>query len=532
MKKLLLIIFILHLVLFPFLVLGNEELKVKDVEINLLIPSVVELNKTYSELVLVKNNDDIIGIDDNLTINVTWILSNNETTQIHSQIKRLNYFTKSGFGSLLINESYNYSFCASYTPVDFFDPNSFNNNICKEVFVNQNKTIIFVNNCSTISISSDKLLYFKGSSIKFEIKTDNPYSYWVEDLFGNIVKGVVNSTSSSVKSYTPSFSEKEKSFVLKTTDTHCNLSAEKIVIFREENVSNKNTSINISIPESIDFGKTFYVTVEGYKANTQKSLISIWLEQDEKKLTNEIKTYIENKDAYFEQKIPLTFKESVNYVDNNYLIVLEGLGIRLEKEINVNGAEKEDSNIKNSVETKETKSAGKIKSFYTRKVKFSNIINVYLTLSNQLTDDYLEIHSSVQTIKIVNIKNATLSVEINISRPDEVLIAELKNDFETKDYLFLALNLTKEQEPILEKSNKIINETVKSKNEPLDLKETIIEPVFEKEEKKDANFINYWFFAALTILSIFLFKKNYFYNLIKKTKVFKWLTSFMSHEEN
>jgi len=502
-------------------VLADESLRVKDVEVSVLI-NAIELNKTYSELVLIKNNDDIIGFDDNLTVNVTWSVANNS----FNKVKKLNYYTKSGFGFLKINNSGNYSFCASYSPIDFFDPNPLNNKDCVELIVGKEEKL---DECLHMNIWTDEFLYSIGQSIKFKIETDDSYIYWVEDLFGNYVKNKVNSSSKSEKSFTPNFNEQEKVFVIKAKN-ECNNTAEKIVVFRGENVTKKNTSISLSIPENVEYSKNFYVDIKGYKGNSQKTLISIWLEKDEKKVSEITKTYIEDQETDFKQKLPINFKK-LDYEKGDYYLVLDGLGITIREKTNIVGEEKslDKSSTKDekNIEQK-SENTPEITGFYTRKQKFEEKINVYVNINKYSDEDILEVNSLLETISI-NKLNKSNSINIKISKPNEKLYAILKSDEQIYDIKELKLNLENQkqkEETIIESTKEfdISNDTIEN-NTIDDVKEEYFD--FENkanEEKKD--YSRYLYFLGFGTLFFALFKKEILKTKLKKTKLFKWVESF------
>ena len=101
-----------------------------------------------------------------------------------------------------------------------------------------------------IIIKNESEVYNDSSTIKFYNKiifqntmilTDVNYSieYWVEDLFGNIIKNPVNTSNQNEKSFTPKIDEKDKVLLIKNIIRNINceitgMTAEKMIIIKNE----------------------------------------------------------------------------------------------------------------------------------------------------------------------------------------------------------------------------------------------------------------------------------------------------------
>jgi hypothetical protein len=151
------------------------------------------------------------------------------------------------------------------------------------------------NSCDvSLEIFTGKTIY-EDEPIKFtHVLSNASYNfgieYWIEDLFGNIVKAKRNTTNLNEKSYTPSIDESEKTLLIKSTlSVNCpdtNLSnnrAEKMVVVKGEEKSSGATEQKqetktqtgastaviskfnyeiISYPEEIVSGEEFTVNVK------------------------------------------------------------------------------------------------------------------------------------------------------------------------------------------------------------------------------------------------------------------------------
>jgi|TARA_B100000315_G_C14570499_1_gene585219 hypothetical protein len=123
------------------------------------------------------------------------------------------------------------------------------------------------NNCNySISINSKKLMYENNEKISFQNVLDKDLSvfkieYWIEDLFGHIIKKTRNTTNLNTKYYTPKIDEKSKVLIIKNIlRVNCqNIgrnSSEKIMIVKNDYFnSSEIKSINEEIfkPKILSF---------------------------------------------------------------------------------------------------------------------------------------------------------------------------------------------------------------------------------------------------------------------------------------
>ncbi len=92
---------------------------------------------------------------------------------------------------------------------------------------------------ASILISTTKDVFFE-ESIKFKhiINSSEDFyiTYWIEDLFGNIVKKEYETTTLTEKSFTPKPKENDRVYIIKSILHGCEEEySEKLVIFRKEN---------------------------------------------------------------------------------------------------------------------------------------------------------------------------------------------------------------------------------------------------------------------------------------------------------
>jgi hypothetical protein len=150
---------------------------------------------------------------------------------------------------------------------------------------------------ASISIWTDKTSYQNKEQIKIKhILANEPdlYSidYWIEDLFGEIVKSKRNTTNTNQKSYTPSIDAKEKILVIKSrlyadcNDTNLtNNYAEKTVFVvnenyeeqvpaEEEQTTSETTSTKKTAQKSAEIS-SFYTLAKTFEQNKTINVYSM-----------------------------------------------------------------------------------------------------------------------------------------------------------------------------------------------------------------------------------------------------------------
>jgi len=293
----------------------------------------------------------------------------------------------------------------------------------------QNENLSFCD-CK-LQILTDKQIFVDGEKIEFTIvDCDNfskfifPVEYWVEDR-EKIVKQIINTTSKTKKTYTPSIDVTEKYFVIKSKFSDCQNISDKIVVF-VKTIEKQIAFLEISAPEEED-SEIIYVTLNGFKADSDKTLISLWLEKNGEKFSDTTKVYVNNKNVNFEFKVPV-FTEVEK--SGSYTIVAEGLDETDEKEIKIIRDEKTsvEKSVKknNDAEIKletQTSNVGKITSFYTRKQTFEKNILVYINVEG-MENKILRISSGAETKEITDISEKNV-LNISISSEKDVILAEL-----------------------------------------------------------------------------------------------------------
>jgi len=127
----------------------------------------------------------------------------------------------------------------------------------------------------SISLITENDIYNSGEKIIYENKLsskpdDFKIEYWIEDLFGNIIKKKTIASNTNSKSYTPKINSKQEVIVIKNNlNVDCNnignTSSEKIVIVKN-NAFSADPSLETKIFENFTKGKivSFYTRAKKF----------------------------------------------------------------------------------------------------------------------------------------------------------------------------------------------------------------------------------------------------------------------------
>ncbi|MFC1732740.1 lamin tail domain-containing protein [candidate division KSB1 bacterium] len=239
--------------------------------------------------------------------------------------------------------------------------NCFNNdgtgNINTTNSTNTTNTTIDPTECKAIIVVyTDKEMYNDTDKVNiyFALYNDSfPFTieYWVEDSIGNIVKSKYNTTNTNTKTWTPSLDEKDGIFYVKSNlyldcgnETKTGDSESMIIVFNGN--AERKTESTILIKEAylgsdnkIEFGQPLRINVEIYKGDESKSSVEFWVENSNEKVSQTTKALFYDKFTEYDITIPIQLKPNCNnkYPDGAYKIVAEGLDLRAEMTVNIEG---------------------------------------------------------------------------------------------------------------------------------------------------------------------------------------------------
>ncbi|MCX8147047.1 MAG: lamin tail domain-containing protein [Candidatus Woesearchaeota archaeon] len=196
--------------------------------------------------------------------------------------------------------------------------------------------------CNTdFFVITNKDLYNNSETakIKFNITNNDIISfiieYWVEDLFGNIVKSKYNTTNLNQKSWTPDIDEEDKTFYVKAI-LYYNCSGRQYVVYSQKMIVvlgtnyEKETTIDIEeVKETAKFGDILNIRVYVYKGSESKSSLSLWVEDRDsgEKLSETTKTLLYGKYKEYGLALPVQLKQSCSYNSGTYTLIVEGFNI-------------------------------------------------------------------------------------------------------------------------------------------------------------------------------------------------------------
>ncbi len=216
-----------------------------------------------------------------------------------------------------------------------------------EVFAEDNHTAVQEGCNVFFDTVTDKLIYERGDSVKINhiIKNysgDFEISYWIEDLYGEVVKSNFTTGNTNQKTWTAS-SEGEVFFIKSLLIVDCNNStiiknSSKVIFLRDEIIEEpKETAIAINnVHGELEFGKTFYVDLNIKKADTLKYSINAYVKGNGS-ISDSTTVHARGSNLEYVIRIPLTIKNNCEkkYQQGNYSLVVEGLGSKVRKNISV-----------------------------------------------------------------------------------------------------------------------------------------------------------------------------------------------------
>lgn len=422
----------------------------RDVALSFILDD-VEVNETYNQFLRLENLDHETGRTDSLLVNVSHYLldvGKDVLASNQSHTRALNKFTETNMGTLFLEKNSSYQFCAQALPLNFEDYNMSNNEFCINFTFSANSSDVSENDSNSthdnvtdeeeetcaceLSIISQRLIE-KGES--FDITMEgcedegvykHPVSYWVEDLFGTFVKTNITTSNPSPKTYTPRFDGEEKSVIIKATVPYCNLSASSIGTVRSTKLLPLQSDVRISATTT---ESTVFFELKGYRNETNREVIYVFLEKNGERVTNLYRYYIREKEQPFHIESQILFEKETG----TYNLVAEGFGLRDETRISL----KKTKETTLCPDVQEVPSL--IASFYTRQRLYNEEINVFYTVNDAV--DALYLHSLKDTVAI----DKSGAASVRLSSANELLVLEAVQE-DHKQYSLLRLNLTRNQE--------------------------------------------------------------------------------------
>jgi len=316
-----------------FLIIFSLGVYAEDLKIEGRSDDVLFLGFEYKDLFKVTNLDHKTGEKDNITVYGKYNISNFKEEEF--VLRELNYYKTSGTGLFKPREEGNYTICGYILDSSVNDNNSLNDGSCKEVKVIDTRSI----KCNvSLWIYSNKNIY-ENEKVEFYNYISNssfPFiiEYWIEDIFGYVAKKKYNTTVLSKKRWAPKVKVKEKAFLIKNKlHVLCNNSgveedSKLFVVKGKEDEIELSTYVKILDVSKLKENEVGDVKIEVVKGDTRKYAVTLGLGSEKSKI------YVRDK-GNFTFLVPVIPKK-----EGNFDLVLEGLGSKDKKKVEVEGLEK------------------------------------------------------------------------------------------------------------------------------------------------------------------------------------------------
>lgn len=330
-----------------------EEAEGHDIKLEVYLDDEINLGIEQTKLFKITNiNPEIDKVYD-ITVYYNITKDNviiKEDTFVKDEV---NYYSTTGTGSFLPEETGEYYICGRIISSTANDTNPNNDYVCKNFTVVDTSSIP----CNlTLNITIDKEIYTEGESIKFYNNLNNeefPFiiEYWIEDFFGNIYKNRYNTVNTNQKSWKTNIEEQDRVLFIKSiVYPNCNDSnssdnyAEKMFIVKSEsnetleNIEESSLEI-IEVDDNVKFGDTADIKVNIYKSNTNKYSISLWVEDNGKKISEITKIHLYDKYSSYHGQLPIRLDSNcdLDLEDGKYDVVIEGLDKEDRKKMEIEG---------------------------------------------------------------------------------------------------------------------------------------------------------------------------------------------------
>ena len=247
----------------------------------------------------------------------------------------------------------NYTICANVTYVSVNDSSLEDNWVCQEINV-LNVTVsdegegVFRGNFScdlSVRVSTKKFFYDSGEALGVKVIVEDVnhsgvehgfvLAYWIEDLFGNVVKARYERSYSINLSETRSYNPKamdipdSEAYVVRAeiVDAGCNDTNgqndfnESMILVKGLSVEGdggargeSRIEITKVSPEKTTFGDIISVSVDVMRGDTSKYSLSVWMERlsDGFDVSEKSTVHLKNKKTEYSLKVPVVVKSNCN----------------------------------------------------------------------------------------------------------------------------------------------------------------------------------------------------------------------------
>lgn len=504
------------------------------------------------------------------SINVTYNISSEDffiEDKFQKEVGCSSYASTGIFFPIL---SGNYTLCA-LAESEFNESSYLDNQVCFEVGV---LDLSQVPCDQEISISLDEdVIYQQGESISYDFTVSNssfPFTieYWVEDLFGRMVKSKYNSTNANAKTWKADILEEDRVLLLKAnlyslcndTNLSNNHIKKRFIVTNQgeieiinntntTNVSDSSLSIIKLTPSEPKCGDALKMEVEVYKGNTNKYALYAWVEQEGNQVSEVTKVNLRNKNTLYGLSLPIQLDMNCDEDDQDARVVIEGLDQREEIDILIRGDAscEEDSDSEENDEEESSSVVEEDISVVNEKIDYGligipnsissgGILNFRLKIKNDEWDHFFQMYSYVyRGSRCYSCQQETLEREdslqelmLGFEEEAEVLFSlTLDGDMKEGEYKLkvkihkdgqitgesvdTTLTVGEVQEQVKEEKV-ILTSNLNEEEEVISSQRIILNQskflVYESSDEKAKKFIPYLLIVVLGLLCIILIKKR------------------------
>jgi hypothetical protein len=356
----------------------------------------------YNRLFKIKLLDkDICGMKEKVSIKYS-LFRDEELIFEKNFSKEVGCSTYSNTGNLIIEEEGEYTLCGHSTSHE-------SNQVCQDISVIDVSKVP----CDlAINVITEKLVYDSGEKIGYyntlnEEKFPYYIEYWVEDFLGEVFKKKSQTTNTNKKSYTPKIKEIDRVLLIKAKvyplcadlNTSNNEAEQMVIIVNSviENVESTSSNEEDSIikivkvsPEEQKFSGLVKAEIEIYKGETGKYSLTAYAERDGKKISQNLKINLKDKYTNYKLTLPIQLKLNCDgkISSGRAKVIVEGLGVKDDKEFKVMGIDEKICKVSQKFEEKECKKTECTAIQKKKTVAFSPLANFEVSDDNGNTHNY------------------------------------------------------------------------------------------------------------------------------------------------
>jgi len=522
----------------------------KNIILETYLDEIIYINTEYTQLFKIKIENKA-NCSEKDTVTVSYNITNTELIKQDEFTKEIGCSSYASTGEFIPTIHGNYTLCGAIVSSTINETDLSDNSACATFTVMDTSSIP----CNiTIDITTNEtIIYEEGQSIKFKTLLNNetfPFTieYWIEDFFGNIYKDPYNTTNTDQKSWKTNIAEQDRVLFIKSiVNPSCNDSnlldnyAEKMFIVKSESNnfidSSEESILEITeIDEKVKFGDVVDVKVNIYKGDTNKYSISLWIEDNGKKISETTKIHLYDKYSSYHGQLPIKLDLNCDekLKDGKYDVVIEGLGKKDKMRVDIEGIKISECPTS---PTETSSSSTTSKKFDFKVEEFNEIVNIgekfktKITFNNNNNEDinikvwsYLyrgsksysgdreknkkEFTLKANSLQIVELSNVVEEAEPGNYKFKVVVNKDNQktNDEITKDITINENNIKTENIDIkTEKNNEIIETEIKKQSTNNALDGNI---VYESTTEKAKSLVSIFIIILSVLLNIVLIWKR------------------------